>query len=237
MDNATCTNESVASQSNEVRGEIASIIGIENVDRVRISGLICQYNSTVTANAEILPNSARRMFRSESIDNLESKDSTHLFYLLRDTLAGKAESMGRKLRSNFVADKSYQIRSMKVKPSPQTLEQFKSNKSDKEEEMKLATWALESFEDKETHRVKDTTYDWEKVLKEKDAIMNKVMEEKDNLTKEMQKDKDKTKKLNDELMKKVLKENDAIVKKVLEEKDGELLEMKNMMEVFLKKVK
>lgn len=242
MDNATCTNESVASKTNEVRQEIASIIGIENIDRVRLSGLICQYNSTVTANAEILPNSARRMFRSDNINNIESKDSTHLFYLLRDTLAGKAELMGRKLRSNLVANKSYQIRSMKVKPSSKNVEQFKSNESDKEEEMKLATWALGSFEDKEIHETKERTYNWEKLLKEKDAIMNKVLEEKDNLIKDMQKENDKTRKNNNAIMKKVLEENDkartlhdAIMKKVLDEKDYEFLEMKSMMEQFLKK--
>jgi hypothetical protein len=174
-------------------------------------------------------------------DNLEQEDSTHLFQLLTDTLAGNSESKNkRKLRSDLVAGKSYHVRSVKVKSSSQDVDKFKSNEEEKEEEMKLGDWAMATVDGKEINSKDDARNEWEKVMKEKDDVIKSVLKEKEEM-----------KEQNDAIMKHVLKEeeemmkeneetkekNDALIKNVLKEKNEELHEMKKMMEHILEKVK
>ena len=216
MKNITCTNASVQSQSDDVRQEIASIVGITSVERVKISGLICQNNSTVITNAEILPSSRRRL-RNKSSFSRDGMDSSALFYLLKNSVADKANAQGRKLVQD-VSNKSYDARAMIVKPSSEDIEKFQSSKEEEKEEMKLVAWAAKEensayIQDPKTND-KGEGGELKNIL-QRDLIMDKILEEKD------------------EILNKVLKEKDEVLKALMEEK----IEMNIVLKEVLKEKK
>jgi hypothetical protein len=218
MTSTDCTNASVNNQSEDVRQEIAFIIGIESIDRVRISGLICQSNSIITANAEIVPSSDRRLLRNKVSSSRSEQDSTDLFYLLKNKLDSR-KFQGRELR-NDVSRKSYTARAMLVKPSSRDVVKFESSTKDKAEENRLAELAAkrEDVFYSQQSRSNDEKAQMNKVLMEKDA----VLKEKDFILKAVQKEKEEIKRDKDEMQ----KEKEEIKR----EKD----EIKTMLEAALK---
>ena len=221
MKNTSCTNASVQAQSDNVRSEIGSIIGIDANDRVKISGLVCQNNSTITANAEITPYSGRRLRKNIPLtedQSFERKDSTELFYAMRDTLNFKTTPTRRYLRTN-VMNNLYDIKAMKVRPSSGDIEKFKSTEEEETEEKSLLAWttkkndtAQQLGDQIESTVQKENKLILNKILKEKDSILNIVLKEKDEALKAKNEEEDNIR----IVLEKVLKEKNEVEAKMMQ---------------------
>ena len=249
MNNTTCTNESVETQSDDVRHEIASIIGIDSVERIKVSGLNCQDNSTVSANAEIIPSSEERLLTSGIFlkeRQMERKISIELFHVLQDTVTGKKKDTSRRLLNEFM-DKTYHVKEMLFVPSLSDVAKFDSSEEEKNEESELEEWAADTktspnieeettsafLEDKKILKY-NGGYQEEEFQKEREQLENekdKLLKEKDVIMKEAIKEKNEMLKEKDVIMKEALKEKNDILLEMVKEKN----EMKEMIKTLFRK--
>jgi len=137
MENTTCSTESLEAESERIRDEIVAIIGIDD-GRVAVGAKSCQLDSTIVAEVVISPPAGSRRLMTRS--DINSFDSASLFYILRDTIDGKEESQGRKLRTKIT--KSYSVSSMRLLPGTVDLEKYSSSMENKLEENKLTKWGF-----------------------------------------------------------------------------------------------
>jgi len=137
MENTTCSTESLEADSAKIRDEIVAIIGIDE-GRVKVGDKSCQMESMIVAVVVIDPPLGRRTLMARS--DINSFDSTSLFYILRDTLEGKEESQGRKLRTKMT--NLYSVSSMRLLPGKNDFEKISSSLEDKHEEDKLTKWGF-----------------------------------------------------------------------------------------------
>lgn len=241
MDNTTCTKESVEAQSDDVKIAIASMIGMDSIERLKVSRLSCQDNSTVTATAEIISlefAEVRHLLKSDLFFNeepMERKHSIALFQALKDTVTGKGKNAKRRLLSNII-EKSYHVNALLVVPSSRDIAKFQSSPDDRREEVRLEDWALatniipaddetsdtqeEDIQKGRKRLEKEREYvltERDKVFNEKNVLMNEILIEKNAMLKE----KDK-----------MLKRQDEILTEVIKEKD----EMREMMKGLLKRL-
>jgi len=138
MENSTCSTESLEADSETIRDEIIAIIGIDE-GRVKVGDKSCQLDSTIVAEVVIAPPTASRRLMARS--DINSFDSASLFYILRDTLDGKDESQGRKLRTKMTT--SYSITSMRLLPGKVDFEKYSTSVENKYEEDKLTKWGFD----------------------------------------------------------------------------------------------
>jgi hypothetical protein len=137
LSNTTCTKESAEAQSDEVRHEIASKIGLEAEERVQIHSLMCLDDSKLIADAEIAPEE-RQGIRRKLIRNTSKSPRINIYETVLG-LQGYAENTpsfdygSRALlkthETNFV-----KISAVGIKPSKEDILKYSSTKDELSEE-------------------------------------------------------------------------------------------------------
>ena len=143
MTNTTCTEEGANAQSDEVRDEIASHIGLESVERVQIHSLDCLENSKLIVDAEILPEEQETTHRK--LRNLISQKSRKNTYGLVVDLKNHVESMPNRDRGSRALKESSDIRSYSVsaigiRPSEKDKLKFSSSQDELLEENTMRSY-------------------------------------------------------------------------------------------------
>jgi len=223
MTNGTCSQQSLQAQPNDVREQIASLIGISSIDRVQLSKMSCQNGSTIMASAQIMEINQVRHLRN----SLSDLDSTALFYKFRNALENQNDTKERKLMHRQKGN-AFNIMSMRISASSQDMRKFAGSVKEKEEEDQLLEYAkIESEINDAYATVKDDmpkmNHNDLKVLRSLGKQeMDEHKEQKDEinlLISELRKKDEEMKKKDEEMKKKdeEMKKEVVMIKKMLKE--------------------
>ena len=147
MTNATCTDKSVESQSDDVRLEIASRIGLNFTERVKIHSLLCLDESKVIADAEILPEQqnsgrTRNLLRTDYESTPTFGRTTHQLVVDLQKSTENDRNLGNESRSlmSISDSKHIIVSSIGIKPSEQDRSKYKRTKEELAEEHEMRSY-------------------------------------------------------------------------------------------------
>jgi len=236
MENSTCSTESLEADSDKVRNEIIAIIGIDE-GRVKLGDKSCQLASTIVVEVVIDPPPVgrRRLMARNDVDYF---DSQTIFSILRDTLDGKEESQGRKLKTE--ATTQYSVSSMKLLPGIDDTLKFSSSNKDKKEEDKLIQWGFAQERKSRNHNlvsVDEQLEDQRELRQQYNAdektelnILKEDLRKKDDWLEQELKNRDEEMKKKDEVLSQELRKRDAEIKKKDDLIQKEFMIINNLLE-------
>lgn len=142
---ANCSEESVETQSDDVRSEIASNIGLDSEERIKIHELTCIDGSKVIADAEIEPvPQDRRLKNLFRMDDFFSRKKSS--YELVNAFALEEKRSRSLLKASSPGKRKFSIGMVGLKPSKEDRIKFSSSPNAIMEESTIITSSLQYME-------------------------------------------------------------------------------------------
>ncbi len=231
MKDVVCTDETAATQSEDIRTEIASLLGMEDTDSIRVSGDIsCHNMDTLIATIELIPenidDSSRRL-QGEGLTS--SYTSFERFKQLHENLSDEGselsmESEGSGSRSRFLESQEeihdqILIHSVRIIPSASDVEKFKTSPDMVDEEEALLK--LISIDAGGTGDGSGLSTSHSDAIRKLELLSDKFEKEKEMLREEKESDMEKLEALEERKL-------EAMKEEMKWEKEEELKSMKEM---------
>ncbi|GFH43554.1 hypothetical protein CTEN210_00027 [Chaetoceros tenuissimus] len=187
---SNCVQDEIHKETQNIRNEIASKVGLDTSDRIQIHDLACHGENEVIADAEILPESQGRNLKN---DGTLSKNS----YELVQVLQGTKETMRfvNEGSRSLLKEDSYSVHSIEIIPSARDRELYQSSPEEALEESRLMSYnpdkeTADKSETESIHIGNNGGQELITILKNEGEKMEKVEGEMSTLKRQLEKEKE-----------------------------------------------